>query len=377
MIFAINTNTYAVNQYHYMKLLKYIFLFSFIFHIAAYSYFVYDIEKKVRLKKNNQQFIRYYLDCGKQSGFLKYGMNFSIFRKGEKGVFDNIARVETESIGDSFCRTKLIKLSTSLESRNLELSVIAKGDIAFPSVTIFSNTIFKNINSSTITSSGKIVIKNRIVPFLNSEYFKNMRIYSYLDRHKDSYREINLAKNQANAIKKHLKTKYGVPQDFIEIIPMGNTQNMYLSKFKNKNARQEIVLIPYETDEDSYSNSWKLKKGDRIILDNVYFKSGSPELTVYSFPVLKNLKKVFDENPGIRMLIEGHTDSVDTREYNLKLSDARANSVKKYLINTLGVGMDQLQSKGFGEEKPIADNGFAAKIKKLIPTMRIYLNQRQ
>jgi OOP family OmpA-OmpF porin len=60
--------------------------------------------------------------------------------------------------------------------------------------------------------------------------------------------------------------------------------------------------------------------------------------------------------PEASSVIEGHTDSTGTDEYNLKLSQKRTENVKQYLINNFGINQSRLTSEGFGESKPIADN---------------------
>jgi OOP family OmpA-OmpF porin len=60
--------------------------------------------------------------------------------------------------------------------------------------------------------------------------------------------------------------------------------------------------------------------------------------------------------PKTTAVIEGHTDNVYTPEYNQKLSEARANSVRLYLINHFGVKASRLSSVGYGQTKPIASN---------------------
>ncbi|MGD0279099.1 MAG: OmpA family protein [Smithella sp.] len=71
------------------------------------------------------------------------------------------------------------------------------------------------------------------------------------------------------------------------------------------------------------------------------------------------IKKVADfmkKYPKTTAVIEGHTDNVYTPEYNKKLSEARANSVRLYLINHFGVKASRLSSVGYGQTKPIASN---------------------
>jgi OOP family OmpA-OmpF porin len=57
----------------------------------------------------------------------------------------------------------------------------------------------------------------------------------------------------------------------------------------------------------------------------------------------------------LSVVAEGHTDSIGSVSYNLKLSERRANSVRDYLI-TQGVPADRLEAKGFGKSQPVASN---------------------
>ena len=99
-------------------------------------------------------------------------------------------------------------------------------------------------------------------------------------------------------------------------------------------------------------------KRDRIeITDKVYFAYDSDRILPKSYELLDNVAKVVNEHteiPGI--FIEGHTDSDGKDSYNLRLSDRRAKSVMKYLLDRGSVAGDRLKAKGFGEAQPIADN---------------------
>ena len=61
-------------------------------------------------------------------------------------------------------------------------------------------------------------------------------------------------------------------------------------------------------------------------------------------------------NPGVQAVVEGHTDSTGTAEYNMWLSERRANAVKSMLIQKHGVPEAQLKSVGYGQTQPRADN---------------------
>jgi len=61
------------------------------------------------------------------------------------------------------------------------------------------------------------------------------------------------------------------------------------------------------------------------------------------------------DNPTVRIQIEGHTDNVGKAADNLKLSENRAKAVVSYLVSK-NISITRLTSKGFGATKPIADN---------------------
>lgn len=96
-------------------------------------------------------------------------------------------------------------------------------------------------------------------------------------------------------------------------------------------------------------------KGKAMVLKNIYFTSGSAELSPVSDAELKVLAAMFFANPDIRVRINGHTDDVGSDEDNIQLSVMRANSVMERLIE-LGVSAKSLSAKGFGESVPIGDN---------------------
>ena len=100
------------------------------------------------------------------------------------------------------------------------------------------------------------------------------------------------------------------------------------------------------------------KEGGTVTIDNIYYDFNSASLRDESFPVLDQLVSMMNENKDMRLEIGAHTDSKGTDVYNLKLSDARAKSVVDYLIGK-GIAADRLESKGYGESKPVAENANA------------------
>ncbi|MGV3630977.1 MAG: OmpA family protein [Bacteroidota bacterium] len=98
-----------------------------------------------------------------------------------------------------------------------------------------------------------------------------------------------------------------------------------------------------------------LKAGEAYTIKDILFETNSFGLSSKSQFILKRFAKFLEENPGISIMIQGHTDDVGDDAKNMKLSEDRAQEVKKYLIS-LGIDGARLKAKGFGETKPKLPN---------------------
>lgn len=99
--------------------------------------------------------------------------------------------------------------------------------------------------------------------------------------------------------------------------------------------------------------------GNRIRLENIYFKFDRSELSPAAFPELNRLTLFLKQNKDIKVQISGFTDNTGTDAYNLKLSLERAKAVYNYLVMH-GIRSVRLSCKGYGNTRPVADNGTAA-----------------
>jgi len=97
-----------------------------------------------------------------------------------------------------------------------------------------------------------------------------------------------------------------------------------------------------------------------ITLHGVYFDFDEATIKPESRPALEEAARILGENPTIKVEIQGHTDNQGSDRYNLGLSDRRARAVVNYLVQELGAGRGRLTAKGYGESRPVADNGTEA-----------------
>ncbi|MCK7558323.1 OmpA family protein [Chitinophaga sedimenti] len=120
----------------------------------------------------------------------------------------------------------------------------------------------------------------------------------------------------------------------------------------------QVSTNPLENMDTLMSPSLCLNRyeiGKAIILKDIFYDYNKADLRQQSLVVLDTLYQIMIDNPAITIELSAHTDSKGTDAYNLKLSEARAQSCVNYLISK-GIARSRLESKGYGESKPIAPN---------------------
>lgn len=92
------------------------------------------------------------------------------------------------------------------------------------------------------------------------------------------------------------------------------------------------------------------------VMRGITFDTGKATIRASSFGVLEEAYAALQAYPHVRLIVEGHTDSVGSDSRNLTLSQARAEAVRVWFIQR-GIAPDRLTALGYGESQPMADNG--------------------
>ena len=92
-----------------------------------------------------------------------------------------------------------------------------------------------------------------------------------------------------------------------------------------------------------------------FVLENIYYDLDSANIRPDAARELDKLVQILIDNPEIKIELSSHTDSIASVEYNLNLSQRRAQSAVNYIIQR-GIAPDRLVAKGYGEMRPIARN---------------------
>jgi outer membrane protein OmpA-like peptidoglycan-associated protein len=94
----------------------------------------------------------------------------------------------------------------------------------------------------------------------------------------------------------------------------------------------------------------------KILLRSINFDFDKADIRPDSEPILDEAIRVIGEQDGdFAVVLEGHTDSIGTMGYNQELSERRAESVRRYMVDH-GVPTEKIRSVGYGETRPVADN---------------------
>ena len=117
-------------------------------------------------------------------------------------------------------------------------------------------------------------------------------------------------------------------------------------------ARMQASALQAEMDA---MNARSTDRGLVLTLGDVLFETGKADLKAGAVSDLDQLATFLSKHPDRKVVIEGHTDNVGSEDYNLGLSQRRADSVRAYLMRQ-GVDLSRVTTQGMGESVPVAPN---------------------
>jgi outer membrane protein OmpA-like peptidoglycan-associated protein len=127
-----------------------------------------------------------------------------------------------------------------------------------------------------------------------------------------------------------------------------------------------VMKVPSKTlQADTFKTTYfgEIKKGEKIILRNIYFDFNETVLLPASYSELNELFDFLATNSAINIEIVGHTDNLGSSDYNMALSLERALAVSNYLTNR-GIASNRINAVGKGSSQPIvANDGEAGRAK--------------
>ena len=121
------------------------------------------------------------------------------------------------------------------------------------------------------------------------------------------------------------------------------------------------IVVPNQVDEPTEIKHRlplrNFEKNTEYVFRNIYFEFDKFTLKPESSLELENIYAILKKDQSLKIKIDGHTDKIGSHEYNMYLSQNRANAVKKYLLSK-GIQASRIESVGYGETKPMASDDF-------------------
>ncbi|WP_375725174.1 OmpA family protein [Arcobacter sp. KX21116] len=134
------------------------------------------------------------------------------------------------------------------------------------------------------------------------------------------------------------------------VIPEDKKIEELSHKIQPKNIQENVV-------SPKVNNNSKTQEEINAVIskDNIFFKRLGTDITDESYKVVKQIAKILQNNPTVKIEIGGHTDAKGEADVNQWISLQRAKSVKKEL-EKLGVSKDRITAVGYGETQPLVPN---------------------
>ena len=253
------------------------------------------------------------------------------------------------------------KLSIAYHPNYMPLSITAGYSFDMgPTIGINYRVFFNSKKKKTIKNNTKVVdkVNNKINNNSFSEISKNTSSNN-LNKSKQLVTDKN-ANNGNNIVKKKIKLES--QSNKIDSVTITNINNKVDQKINNNQIVQPKIPINNEIKKDLIVNTEKQKVKAKEIKkptvniqklcseSKVLYEKNMFEITDKEKNNLKKISKYLIDNPKSKLIIYGSADKSGSAEYNLILSEKRANSSKKYLIQ-LGIRSEQLKVIALGESK--------------------------
>lgn len=152
--------------------------------------------------------------------------------------------------------------------------------------------------------------------------------------------------------------------DSLQLVQQREQERLRADSIASKAKADSIQLIEatkkLEEEKSKRTDAEKqLLSTGLLLLDAVYFESGKSDISINSEPYLMIISKMLLKYPKLLIEVSGHTDNVGSMSKNMSLSQARAEAVKYFLIQSSPELSSRIAARGYGSSRPKANNSYA------------------
>lgn len=147
---------------------------------------------------------------------------------------------------------------------------------------------------------------------------------------------------------------------YLKLKKNNQTTWVRVKAYKDAGSYQVWIVEEAEMEQDIFVDAQSMQSDldaqGRVALYGIYFDFDKSDVKPESEPTLEQIAKLLSENPKLNLYVVGHTDNVGDFNYNMKLSQARADAVVKTLVSKYDVNKKRLTPAGVGPLVPITSN---------------------
>lgn len=256
----------------------------------------------------------------------------------------------SEKTGQSWTQPKNLGYPINTSEDESGLFITANGENAYYSQEEQRNGEYVNSQIYTFVIPQEIRVSNR------SSYVKGKVFDANTKKPLQAHVELIDLKKQAKISKVTSDPKNG---QYMMVLTEGSDYVLYVDQ---EGYLFQSLTFDYAAEQGKINQPVQIdiylqpiEQGKETVLNNIFFDTDKYDIKEKSKPELNKIISFLQENPDIRIAINGHTDNVGTAAYNQSLSTNRAKAVYSYLVEA-GIDSSRLAYKGYGQTKPIATN---------------------
>jgi outer membrane protein OmpA-like peptidoglycan-associated protein len=168
--------------------------------------------------------------------------------------------------------------------------------------------------------------------------------------------QITLIDNKTNTVMERVYSNDSTGE-FKIVLPHGGNYgiNTSVDGYIFNSLNFEVPMYSDSTDIETAILMQRVTVGSKVVMKNIFFDIGKSELKNESRGELEHILDLMENNPGVKLQINGHTDNSGNAQANKTLSAQRAETVVAFLV-ARGVDPTRLKAVGYGQEKPIVSN---------------------
>jgi outer membrane protein OmpA-like peptidoglycan-associated protein len=234
--------------------------------------------------------------------------------------------------------------SINSEAWDAYYSVPASGEYAYFSSennSLGKTDIFRIRLAKEMRPDPVVLVKGRVLDATSKEPIEAKIIYEILPEGREAGVAVSSPNTGEYTIILPAGAKYGFMAKADSHLSIN--QNLDLTIISEyQEITQDLLLVP-------------IRKGETVVLNNIFFSASESELTPESYPELNRVVAFLKSNPKVSIEISGHTNNSCSEEWCIKLSTQRAKAVYDYVVQK-GISPYRLTYKGYGSKKPVASN---------------------